>query len=69
VVVSPFPADLFREALRGVERTISVETNSTGGMAKLIRSCGFEADRLVLKYDGRPFSVDELEERLLEVGI
>ena len=68
VVVSPFPADRFKEALRGVERTISVETNSTGQLARLIRSYGFEADDLILKYDGRPFTVEGLMERLLEVA-
>ncbi len=67
VVLSPFPTPQFEEALRGVERTISVETNSTGQLARLIRSRGFEADDLILKYDARPFSVEDLEERLLEV--
>jgi 2-oxoglutarate ferredoxin oxidoreductase subunit alpha len=67
VVMSPFPTHQFEKALRGVERTICVETNSTGQLARLIRCCGFEADDLILKYDARPFSVDDLEKRLLEV--
>ena len=67
VVINPFPANQFRKALDGVERIISVETNSTGQLARLIKSHGFEADDLILKYDGRPFSVDDLEERLGEV--
>ncbi len=67
VIMNPFPTSQFNEALQGVERTISVETNSTGQLARLIRSCGFEADDLILKYDARPFSVDDLEERILEV--
>lgn len=66
LVLNPFPVNRFREALRGVEETISVETNSTGQLGRLIRYHGFEADRFILKYDGRPFSVDDLEERLSE---
>ncbi len=69
VVLNPFPANRFREALRGVDRTVSVETNSTGQLARLIRYHGFEADDSILKYDGRPFSVDDLESRLKEVAI
>lgn len=67
VVLNPFPTSQFKEALRDVERTIFVETNSTGQLARLIRCYGFEADDLVLKYDARPFSVEDLEERLMEV--
>jgi 2-oxoglutarate ferredoxin oxidoreductase subunit alpha len=67
VVLNPFPTSQFEKALRGVERTICVETNSSGQLARLIRSHGFEADDLILKYDARPFSVEDLEERLLEV--
>jgi 2-oxoglutarate ferredoxin oxidoreductase subunit alpha len=69
VVLNPFPANRFREALRGVDRTVSVETNSTGQLARLIRYHGFEADDSILKYDGRPFTVDDLESRLKEVAI
>jgi 2-oxoglutarate ferredoxin oxidoreductase subunit alpha len=67
VVLNHFPTSQFEKALRGVERTICVETNSSGQLARLIRSHGFEADDLILKYDARPFSVEDLEERLLEV--
>jgi len=67
VVLNPFPTPQFEKALQGVERMICVETNSTGQLARLIRCCRFEADDLILKYDARPFSVDDLEKRLLEV--
>lgn len=67
VVLNPFPKRQFEEALRGVERTISIESNSTGQLARLIRCYGFEADDLILKYDARPFTVDDLEDRLMEV--
>jgi 2-oxoglutarate ferredoxin oxidoreductase subunit alpha len=67
VVLNPFPTVKFEAALRGVERTISVETNSTGQLARLMRCNGFEPDDLILKYDARPFSVEDLEKRVLEV--
>ncbi|HOO55074.1 MAG TPA: 2-oxoacid:acceptor oxidoreductase subunit alpha [Methanothrix sp.] len=67
VVLNPFPTSQFEAALGVVERMISVETNSTGQLARLMRCNGFDPDDLILKYDARPFSVEDLEERLLEV--
>jgi 2-oxoglutarate ferredoxin oxidoreductase subunit alpha len=67
VVMNPFPIAQFKEALEGVERKISVETNSTGQLARLVRCIGLKVDDLILKYDARPFSVEDLEERLQEV--
>ncbi len=64
LVLSPFPVKQFQEALTGVKKIISVENNATGQLARLIKNYGFNADENVLKYDGRPFSLDELEEAL-----
>lgn len=64
VVMSPFPIRQFREAMAGVEQIIAVENNATGQLAKLITEYGFNADRSVLKYDGRAFSIDELKVEL-----
>ena len=64
VVLSPFPENKFREALKGVEKTIYVENNSTGQLERLVRTYGFKADKMILKYDGRPFSLEDLEEEL-----
>jgi 2-oxoglutarate ferredoxin oxidoreductase subunit alpha len=66
VVLSPFPEDELREALHGVKKLIAVENNATGQLARLIRSYGFCADAMILKYDGRPFAVDELEASVKE---
>jgi len=66
VVLSPFPEDAFREAMGGVKKLIAVENNATGQLARLIRNYGFCADAMILKYDGRPFALDELETRLKE---
>jgi 2-oxoglutarate ferredoxin oxidoreductase subunit alpha len=44
-----------------------VENNATGQLARLVAANGIRVDEKVLRYDGRPFSVEGLEERLKEV--
>ena len=61
LVLSPFPIKQFMAALKGVKKLICVENNATGQLAKLIKQNGFNVDKLILKYDGRPFDLDELE--------
>ncbi|MBP7055619.1 MAG: 2-oxoacid:acceptor oxidoreductase subunit alpha [Candidatus Omnitrophica bacterium] len=63
-VFSPFPANRLKEALSGVKEIIGVESNATGQMARLVSEYGFTVDRSITKYDGRPFSVDELIDKL-----
>ena len=64
IVLSPFPLKQFQEALAGVKKLISVESNATGQLVRLIKVYGFNVDDKILKYDGRPFSLDELEEEI-----
>ncbi|MCU0641221.1 MAG: 2-oxoacid:acceptor oxidoreductase subunit alpha [Candidatus Margulisbacteria bacterium] len=53
------------EYLKKAKKLISVENNATGQFAALVkRETGFEFDRQVNKYDGLPFSVEELVEAL-----
>jgi 2-oxoglutarate ferredoxin oxidoreductase subunit alpha len=66
IVLAPFPKAAFGEALTGIERLIAVENNATGQLARYVRSFGFKVDETILKCDGRPFSLDELEARLKE---
>ncbi|HZD43529.1 MAG TPA: pyruvate ferredoxin oxidoreductase, partial [Methanomicrobiales archaeon] len=63
----PFPVDQFRQATEGVEKVIAVENNATSQLGMLIRRFGFKTDGEVLKYDGRPFSLEELRARMQEV--
>jgi 2-oxoglutarate ferredoxin oxidoreductase subunit alpha len=63
IVMEPFP-DLSELEDR---RVITVEVNATAQLAKLLNFNGIKVDKSVLKYDGRPFFVDELVERLEEV--
>lgn len=65
IVLAPFPVEQFRAALQGVKRLIAVEDNTSGQLATLITRYGFSVQDQIHRYDGRPFSVDELE---TEVG-
>jgi len=69
VVLNPFPAEKFQEAIKGAEKVISVENNSTGQLARLVQGRGFSVDETILKYDGRPFSVEDLDQKLKVVTI
>lgn len=62
LVLSPFPEERLKRALQGVERLLAVECNSTGQLARLAGFHGIEiqAQDRILKYDGRPFSVEDL---------
>ncbi|WP_048104412.1 2-oxoacid:acceptor oxidoreductase subunit alpha [Methanoculleus bourgensis] len=67
LVLAPFPVRAWKEAMIGAGRVVCVENNATGELARLLRQQNFDPGRPVLKYDGRPFAVDELEARLGEV--
>ena len=66
VVLNPFPARKVREALEGSRRIITVEQNATGQLEKLLALQSVRPDGRILKYDGRPFALDELEARVRE---
>jgi 2-oxoglutarate ferredoxin oxidoreductase subunit alpha len=61
IVFSPFPLKQFKESLKGVKKIICVENNATGQLADFVKFYGINVDKRILKYDGRPFSLDELE--------
>jgi 2-oxoglutarate ferredoxin oxidoreductase subunit alpha len=67
VALWPFPEKSFAEAMDGVERFFGVETNETGQLVRLVRQFGYRADGMVLKYDGRPFMLEDLEQELRRV--
>lgn len=54
--------------LKKAERTIIVENNATSQFGNLLKQItGVSIDERILKYNGLPFSVEELEERIKEV--
>jgi 2-oxoglutarate ferredoxin oxidoreductase subunit alpha len=64
LVLSPFPEKRLHDALSGAESMITVECNSSGQLGMLARHYGFQAKDQILKYDGRPFSLSDLEAQL-----
>jgi len=67
VVMNPFPVKQFKEAITGTKEVICVENSATGQLPRLIKLYGFNSFIKILKYDGRPFSVEELEEKVKAV--
>jgi 2-oxoglutarate ferredoxin oxidoreductase subunit alpha len=65
--VYPLPEEA-RSFIGNAERTIVIENNATGQFAKLLRlESGLEVDERINKYNGLPFSTEELTERLEEL--
>ncbi len=62
--LSPFPAHQLEAAIKGVKKLIAVECNATAQLVRLMNSYGLGADETILKYDGRPFTLEELEEEI-----
>ncbi len=62
--IYPFPsADKFNylNVLNNAKLTICIENNATGQFARLMRSeTGYEFKNKINRYDGRPFTTDEL---------
>jgi len=53
----PFPVEAVSNELKISENSISVENNSTGQMAHLIRAeTGVEVNKKILRFDGRPIT-------------
>jgi 2-oxoglutarate ferredoxin oxidoreductase subunit alpha len=68
IILSPFPEEAVRSALEGARQVIMVEENALGQLQMLCASHGISIDKSVRRYDGRPFSIDELELRVGEVS-
>ncbi|MDD5639814.1 MAG: 2-oxoacid:acceptor oxidoreductase subunit alpha [Candidatus Pacebacteria bacterium] len=64
IVMSPFPIKQMNKALQGIEKIVLVENNALGQLGTLMASYGFYADKKILKYSSRPFSIEELENRI-----
>lgn len=63
--MNPFPKDAVKKILSGAKHIVGIECNYTGQLAGLIREkTGIEIEDKFLKYDGRPFFVEEIAEKL-----
>jgi len=57
----PLPEKKVMDALSECVRTVIIENNYSGQFARLLRgSTGLAPDKKFLKYDGRPFSSDQI---------
>jgi len=62
---SPFAADTIKQALQAASKTLICEGNSEGQMRGLIREkTGVLIENAYLKYDGRPFTVEGMVEKI-----
>ena len=67
-LMKPFPVDDVTAALKKAKQLVLVEENYSGQLGSLIREhTGVKIEQRILKYDGRPFSEDELVRELSKV--
>jgi len=60
-LMNPFPSELVNSMLKGVKTVIDIEMNYTGQLGSLVRQhVGREVDFKIVKYNGRPISLDEV---------
>jgi 2-oxoglutarate/2-oxoacid ferredoxin oxidoreductase subunit alpha len=65
--VWPFPVKEITALLKRAKKTMTVENNAAAQLARLIRrETGIKVDKSILKFDGRPFDLDFLMERIEE---
>ncbi len=68
VTLWPFPAEEVRAFLESTRRTAVIEGNMTGQLRGLIREhCLIDVDETLNRYDGRPFSPDQIARWVKEV--
>jgi 2-oxoglutarate ferredoxin oxidoreductase subunit alpha len=61
----PLPVETVKEALAGARRAVVVEQNYTAQLAKLLRMETGANLQAINKYDGRPFSPEEIADAVL----
>jgi 2-oxoglutarate ferredoxin oxidoreductase subunit alpha len=65
IYLSPFPNEAVKKEIENSKKVIIVENNSTGQLGRLIRErIGVFGVKEILKYDGRPFTYDEIIENV-----
>jgi 2-oxoglutarate ferredoxin oxidoreductase subunit alpha len=67
-LMSPFPSELVKSMLKGAKMVIDIEMNYTGQLGSLVRQhTGVEADYQIVKYNGRPISLDEVYNAVMRI--
>ncbi len=67
IVLEPFPYKQMTEALKGVKKIICVESNAIGQLSQVLAQNNIKVDKKILKYDGRPFLEEDLEDQLKKI--
>ncbi len=63
--VWPFPGAAVEQELKKARKVLTIENNATGQLAGLLRQAtGLAVAGSLLKYDGRPFNLDEVKEKI-----
>lgn len=62
--LNPFPIWAIENELTSVQEIFSVEANVFGQLAEILRQNNINVNRKILKYDARPFGMEELEKKL-----
>jgi 2-oxoglutarate/2-oxoacid ferredoxin oxidoreductase subunit alpha len=63
--IAPFHGEAVLKALSACKKTVCVENNATGQIARLVRQeTGYSMHHHIRKYDGEPFYIDPLLEKL-----
>ncbi len=66
--VSPFPMEAVKQVLEKAKHVVNIEANFTMQMRGIVKEqTGFDITDNFIKYDGRPFYVEELVEKISSV--
>ena len=64
----PLPAEEIARHLLSAQQVIAIENNFSGQLAGLVRQyTGVDVKHLIVKYNGRPMSVDEIHEAIQQI--
>lgn len=67
-LMSPFPVQAFTDILQKAERLIGIEENYSGQFGQLVREhTGVAMDHFISKFNGRPITVDEVEQAVVDI--
>lgn len=68
-LMDPFPEEAVSKILARAKKTVCIESNYTGQLAKVIRmNTGYAMDHMVVKYTGRPPSETEIVAAVREIA-
>jgi 2-oxoglutarate/2-oxoacid ferredoxin oxidoreductase subunit alpha len=67
LVLEPLPVEALKKALSDSDKIVNIEVNATGQLAAHLSSYGICVDDMILRFDGRPFTVDFLIDKIKEV--